>query len=141
FYPPQVGTSWVGRGRDRLLATCPDGGGGGLAPGPHQVQMIAHVAGHPAIEFASDVVVIDFDCALLEDPPTDESESDSNDDYVFPIDEVESDGCSCRTGGEEPTPPLISLLGLFGLGLTRLRARARRAACPRGRRSAPDPRG
>ena len=141
FSPPQVGTSWVGRGRDRLLATCPDGAGGGLTPGPHQVQMIAHIAGLPAIEFASDVVVVDFDCAQLDNPTGDESDSDSNDDYVFPIDDVEGDGCSCRTGGEGPAPLLFSMLGLFGLGLTGLRARARRAACPRGRRSAPDPRG
>jgi hypothetical protein len=69
------GTSWVGRGSDIVYRVChvsdfdrPNVYNDGLAPGPHVVEMRAHLPG-TAIEVRSDSVTVELACAA--DAPAD----------------------------------------------------------------------
>jgi MYXO-CTERM domain-containing protein len=61
-----LGSSWVGRGRDRVIARCdsatPDGTFSGVEPGMHEIVLRATIPG-TQIVLASSSVLVDLSCA------------------------------------------------------------------------------
>jgi MYXO-CTERM domain-containing protein len=117
----RVGSSWWGRGRDRLVELCIDGVGG--SPEPHTVQMKARVIGDADLLYASNTVEVILDCSMVPlEGETDDTAGTGEDTDSSSGGEGGFDGgggeggCACRVEGGSRAPALLlAMLTVLGL--------------------------
>jgi hypothetical protein len=123
FGTPKLGSSWVGRGVDVLFTACENGGGEGVPPGVHEVQMRARMPGMPGVVLESSVVEIALECPEISDESDDDDDSGESGSFVIPIDRADAEGCACNSSTPTHRRSIAPLLLVFAAGML---GRARR---------------
>lgn len=115
FAGPYRGRSWVGRGVDKVFATCPGGSSDGLSPGSHQIQMRAEIPGLPEVTLESDVVEFTLECLAEGETGDEDDNGGESGSFIVPADPPDDEqGCGCSTDAGRSAAvsaaPLVLLL-------------------------------